>query len=166
MNPRFASIAFLLLLTLAAGFVWSSSSALPAVVASHFGASGAADGFMLRADYVLTMLLTLVGVALLVAFLPFALPHLGDGSINLPNRDYWLAPARRAQTFAFLRLHGLSFASALVAFLAYVHWLVVQANLRQPPQLSTPAIIAALLVFLAILAIWLIVLFARFRQSS
>ncbi len=166
MKQRLASIAFLLLLALAAGFVWSSSAALPPVVASHFGASGAADGFMARADYLLTMLLTLVGVALLVAFLPFVLPYLGDSGINLPNREYWLAPVRRAQTFAFLRLHGLSFASALVTFLAYVHWLVVQANERQPAQLSTPAIITALAVFLAVLAIWLIVLFARFRQSA
>jgi hypothetical protein len=166
MSQRFASATFLLLLALVAGFVWRSAGALPPLVASHFDVSGAANGFMPRADYVIGMLVTLVSAGLLVAFLPFALPLLGDSRINLPNRQYWLEPARRAQTFVYLRLHGLSFASALVLFLAYVHWLVLQANLRQPPQLSTSSMITALAVFLAIVAIWLNALHARFRDRA
>ena len=166
MNQRFAVTCFLMLLALAALFVWSTSGSLPSVVASHFDASGAANAFMPSSTYALGMLGVLIGVPGLTAFLPFALSRLQGRGLNIPNREYWLAPERIDESLAFLQRHCLVFASGLVIFLSYVHWLVVQANRHQPPLLSTSAIVTGLTVFFAAAAVWLIVLYARFRKVA
>jgi uncharacterized membrane protein len=166
MNHRTPAIIFIAFLALGMAFVWSTSSELPPVVASHFGASGSADGFTPRSSYVGIMLVLLGAVALLIGFLPFVLTRQGGAGLNLPNRQYWLAPERREETFRFLRLHGLVFASLFVAFFAYVHWLVVQANQLTPPLLSTSAIITALVVFFTGVAALLGAVYARFRKRA
>jgi hypothetical protein len=73
---------------------------LPATVASHFDLSGNADGWMQRD----TFLIIMGGVDLMVA-LVFAVTGplirlLPDSMINLPHREYWLAPERREGTFS------------------------------------------------------------------
>jgi hypothetical protein len=163
MKPRFGTIALLLLLAGITVFVWRTSRALPPIVASHFAASGAADGFMPRATYMVVLLLLVVGAPLLVAFLPSAVVAEDGGNLKIPSRRYWLAPERRQETVAFILGHGKWFSAALALFLAYVHWLVVQANQLQPPILSTSAMVSGLVAFFAALVAWLVVLFRRFR---
>ncbi len=166
MNPRRGTLALLLLLLMLAGFVWFTASSLPQVVASHFGASGAANDFMPRGTYVALMLVLIVGVPLLLGLLPAALAGEGGSKLNIPNREYWLAPERRESTVAFVRSHGQWFAAAVALFLSYVHWLVVQANKLQPPALSTAGITTGLVVFFLLLAVWLGILYARFRRYA
>jgi uncharacterized membrane protein len=147
-------------------FVLVTSLALPPVVASHFGPSGAADGFMSRAVYTVFLLVIAVGVPLFLAFVPATLIRKRGDNVNLPNRAYWLVPERREATMTFLRLYGLWFAMALALFLAYVHWLVVQANRVQPAVLSNAHMIGALVAFFVFLVVWLFVLLRRFRVAK
>ena len=163
---RAGTAAFVVLLAILAAFVWRSSQTLPPLVASHFAASGAANSFMSRGMYTIVSILLVVGAPLLVAFLPSALIGKGERKLNLPNRDYWLAPERREATLSFLRAHGKWFAAVLAVFLAYAHWLVVQANALEPPVLAPSAILRALAVFLAALAAWLVVLYVRLRKPA
>jgi uncharacterized membrane protein len=156
--------AYILFLALAAGFVWISSRALPDVVASHFGGSGLANGYMSHDGYVAFMLALLVGLAVFVVLLPNWLIAVPGARINLPNRDYWLAPERRAATVATLRGFMLRIGTLLTAILVYAHWLVVEANALTPPRLDNTWFLAGLAVFvLATLAsvAGLIVRFAR-----
>ena len=164
MKPRAGALALLLLLAALAAFVWRTSEALPPLVASHFAASGAANGFMPRGAYVTTLLALVIGVPLLLAALPSLI--VSCDNLRLPHREHWLAPQQRAATFAFIGAHGQWFAAAIALFMADVHWLVVQANQAQPPLLATNAIQRALLALLVALAIWLFVLYRRFRVRS
>jgi hypothetical protein len=157
-------LLFLLFLACAAAFVWLTSQSLPDVVASHFGAAGAADGFMTRDFYLRFMLAFAVGLPLLIFVVPYFALGRSGARINLPNREYWLAPERRAETVAFLRAHAVGFAVTLAVFLCYVHWLVVRANAVQPPHLSAPALIAGLAVFLLAMLVGAWRLFGRFRN--
>jgi uncharacterized membrane protein len=166
MTVRFGTIALLLLFAAVAAFVWGTSEALPALVASHFDASGSANGFMPRATYRRLMLALLVFVPLLVAFLPTALIGKGGRHVSLPNKDYWLAPERREETIGFIRTHGQVFAAAIAVFMGYVHWLVVLANRAHPPVLSTPAMLGGLAVFLVATMAWALVLVRRFRARD
>lgn len=160
----FSSALFLILLAGAAAFVWLTSRFLPEVVASHFGASGVANGFMPRALYLRFTLVLVVALPLAVVFLPtLALSH-PKARINVPNREYWLAPERRAETIAFLRRHMRRFGSMLVVFLCYVHWLVTRANDVIPPTLSSAWLIGGLVVFVGSLIAWTVVLLGRFRN--
>jgi uncharacterized membrane protein len=156
-------LRFALLVACAAAFVWLTALSMPDVVGSHFGASGTANGFMPRGTYIRFMLAVVVGLpALLVA-----VSHVAMGSrtrINLPNRDYWLAPERRAETVSYLRAHMVRFSVVLVVFLCYVHWLVVRANRVQPPHLSNPAMISGLVVLVLYALVWTRVLVRHFSN--
>jgi hypothetical protein len=138
---------------------------LPPVVASHFDASGAPDGALPRGLYLALMGALLAGVPLLLALLPRWMIGRDGARLNIPHRQYWLAPDRREQTLDFLRRQGRWFAAAVALFLAYAHGLVVQAN-RQPPSLATPALLAGLVVFLLATGAGLWVLHARFRRPD
>lgn len=157
-------LPFLALIALAALFVWISSRALPAVVASHFGVSGHANRLMRREAYVGFTLATVVLVPLLLVALPSWAFRNPKTRINLPHRDYWLAPQRRAQTVATLSTQLMRFAVLVLVFLCYVHWLVVKANQVTPPALAAHWLIAGLAAFLLATLVWVIALIRRFAR--
>ncbi len=156
---------FALYIAGAAAFVWLSSSGLPPVVAAHFGAGGAANGFMTRAGYTRFMMAFVIGLpAFMVLVTWFAVGN-ARARLNLPNRDHWLAPERRAATVAFLRTGILWFGVLLVTFLCYAHGLVVLANEVQPPELPESWFIGGLVVFFLVLFIAARTFLRRFQLS-
>jgi hypothetical protein len=138
---------------------------LPVRVASHFGASGLANGFMTREVYLaFTIGLVVVAPALVGLGIALSLKYFPQ-FINLPNRDYWLAPEQRDETTAFLTAHA-AWLAALLALLALgVHLLVVRANLSVPPRLETGPFLAMLLAFAFVMAAWIGALARRFRRD-
>ena len=155
---------FLITEALAAAFVWQTCGQLPDPVASHFDAAGAANGYMPRVYYTRLMLALVVGLPGLIVVLQslaFASPK---ARINLPNRDYWLAPERREETVAFLRQHLARLGSMLVVLLTGMHWLVVKANAHQPPGLPGRWFAGAVILFVLATLVWLWALSARFRR--
>ena len=159
-------VLFAIFVSCAAGFVWSTSLRLPKSVASHFGSSGFANGYMPHDFYVYFMLAFVIGLPTLLVFLTLLALANPKARINLPNKDYWLAPARRAETVAFLRAGVLWFGVMLVVLLCYAHWLVVLANEAQPVRLAESWLISGLLVFVAATLIWLTMLFGHFRRAA
>jgi hypothetical protein len=139
MNPRpsFLPYALLALGWVAfAAYVWYSARQLPERVAVHFGPSGLPDGWIMRGSYVET---TLIFGAVVPAFVAgvFAFIRVGDGRLmNIPRREYWLAPERRAETLAFVQRQGAWFAGLLIAFLAAAHYFILMANGQSPATLS------------------------------
>ncbi|MGA8278689.1 MAG: hypothetical protein WB784_10905 [Rhodanobacteraceae bacterium] len=157
---------FVLALACAAIFVFVTSAGLPPLVAAHFDSSGAPNGFMPRSVYVGFVLALIVGAPLLLV-LPLYFASSGSGArLNLPRKDYWLHPERRARTVAYLREQAQVFAILVVCFLAYVHWLVVGANMRQLPRLSPDAMLAGLAVLAVAVVAWLALLFRHFKRGT
>ena len=140
-------------------------SLLPSRVASHFGASGVADGFMSREAF-LAMQWTLTGfVAALffsIAALLRVLPH---DAINLPNKDYWLAPERRTATLDYVSDRMYAFGAATFALLTGVGQQVYEANIRGTLTLGTVTGVY-LLCYLLYTAIWCAALFKRFSLPA
>jgi hypothetical protein len=151
-------------LLLAVAFVFGTGSSLPPVVASHFAAGGAANGFMPRGTYLLFMTALLVGLPLLIAFISSITNSLPARFINLPNREYWLATERQANTVAYLRKHGARFGAILAIFLCFVHWLVVQANAHNPPLFPESLFFVGIAAFLVGLITWLGGFIVHFRR--
>ena len=145
---------FLVFVAAVAVYVWSTSGALPQVAASHFNASGQANGFMPRALYRDFMVGLVLVLPLLVVFLPNAFMRRASALINLPNRDYWLAPERREQTIESLCRGSFGFGYLLVGFLGYVHWLVVRSNQSAPPRLASEWFVGGLIVFIGCVVLW------------
>ena len=121
------------LIACAGALVLATSAGLPPVVASHFAADGRANGWMSREAYAWMMatmsLVTPCAVWAGAAWLPRRWPRL----VNLPHRDYWLAPERREATLAWLGRLGLWLGLLSAALIAAIHVEVVLANRRVPP---------------------------------
>jgi len=165
-HARRPLLLWALALASAVVFILVTSVNLPELVASHFDASGVPNGFMPRSTYLTVTLAIVVGVPLLL-MLPLYLASSGSGTrLNLPNKEYWLDPKRRAETVAYLRGQAQLFSVAICLFVSYVHWLVVGANARQPPQLSSSALLVALAVLLVALVVWLATLYGHFKRGG
>jgi hypothetical protein len=155
--------ATLLLIACGAVFIWLTSQNLPPLVASHFDSAGHVNAYMPRDSYIALFLGIAVVVPLFLVIVPrhaFSKPGV---RINLPNRDYWLAPERREETVRFLARQTSVFAWLVMLFLCYVQWLVVRANALTPPSLNSGALMSGLVVFLVCTFSWIVRLVARFR---
>jgi Protein of unknown function (DUF1648) len=158
-----ADIVFVAILAGAAAFVFQTGGTLPDIVTTHFGSSGEADGSMSRAIYVRFMLLFVVLLPLGLNLLVGRVLRLPSTRINIPHREYWLAPERRTETVERLRTHMRLFGLMLAGFLCYVHWRVVQANRLTPPALDSTKFAYGLALFMVALTAWIVVLRRAFR---
>lgn len=90
----------LLVLTLAAAIVQAAwwYPRLPAQVPTHFGPNGLPDGWSTPTQ----MIVVFVGLQFIsagsLALVAIALKFIPNSMINIPNRQYWLAPERREAT--------------------------------------------------------------------
>lgn len=152
-------------LVLVAGFILVTGSQLPATVASHFGAGGDADGFMPRAAYLGVMCVAGAALPAIIVIAQQRIMRKWPQRVNLPNREYWLAPQRREATVQAITRHLMLFGFGLSVLMAFAHWEVVQANLREPPRLAAARFTVAIAVFVAATASWVYRLYARFRRT-
>ncbi len=163
-SARLPLIIFVLLYSAFVIFVLVTVGQLPDRVASHFGASGAANGWMSRDSHVRYMMTFGLFFPLAVPAVCYCVRFLPVGLVNIPRREYWLAPERKSETINFLFRHAVWFGCLSVCFVAGSHWLVVDANLHSPPQLSTRLLVAVAGGFIAGLAWWIVVLLRRFMR--
>jgi hypothetical protein len=135
----------------------------PLRVAIQFNAQGQAGGWASRESH---LLMWLGLVVLLPAFIVTVFSSIGffpTQMVNLPNREYWLAPERRATTLLKLSRMGYGFASMLLIFLGGLYWMLLAANQAAPPQLPSQAMWITLGLYLAAVAGWLVALYRGFR---
>jgi uncharacterized membrane protein len=150
----------------AAVFVVMTSRTLPPKVASHFGPGGTANGYMWLRTYVYFMLAFVVLLPLFLNLIASAVARLPVTMINIPNRDYWLAPERRGLVVDRLRRQMQMFSAMLVVFLCFVHWEVVRANRLVPPMLDNHRFMLGMGLFMAALIVWIVSLRRQFRVPA
>ena len=146
-------IGALVAATLAHAGVWWFR--LPPRVATHFDASGNPDGWMTRDS----ALVTYIGIVALLAIVFVGIGPLirrfPADMVNVPDKEYWLAPERREETY-----RKIGDAMALLGLLALalvigIHELSFRANLLPQPHLGNTAWIA-MFVFLVGELVWVV----------
>jgi uncharacterized membrane protein len=145
--------------------VWLTAPQLPERVATHFGASGEANGWMTRDGHVRFLLLMgfavpafLVGVFALVR-------RLGGRGLNIPHKDYWLAPEREEETFAFIQRQGFWMAALFIGFFAAIQRSIVVANSHSPATLTAKDAAWSLGPFVVAMFIWIACFIGRFFRK-
>lgn len=128
MLRRPASVFFLLSLLVCALHLNWAATQLPERVATHFGTGGRADGWSDRNAFLLMYALLVVGMSAILGGIGLIIGRLPASAINLPNREYWLAPERRADTHARVREQMLVMAGATNLFFLGLMHLTVAAN--------------------------------------
>ncbi|HEY3900439.1 MAG TPA: DUF1648 domain-containing protein [Chthoniobacter sp.] len=167
MKPRHPLLPYALLALVWVAFavyVWVSSGNLPERVATHFGALGEPNGWETHAAYVRFTLIFGAAIPLFI-FGVFSLARVGDGALmNIPRKDYWLAPERRSETFAFVQRQGFRMGFLVIAFFALIHHLVLMANAQTPANLPLANVLwaaGALIVCVVVLMVGFIRYFYR-----
>jgi len=150
--------------TLCVAQAWYYYPLLPARVASHFGASGAPNGWMPKGALVWTDIIAVAMQALLFLATASSLPKYPDSRINLPNKSYWLAPPRREETFAAITGYFLWFGSATFLLLLDIFHQVFRFNLGQAAGLEHP--VQSLVAYVVFVIGWLICLWMRFAKAG
>jgi serine/threonine-protein kinase len=153
MQSQWPKLLFVGLAAYAAFHFSSLYAQLPDVMASHFNARGVANGWQTKSAF----LSVLIGVSVLAAVIGFGIPLLisllPPEFINLPNKRYWLAPERHAETMDFLNGYFAWFGCALFAVILFTINFALQANLhpdRRPDPMPMWFVLAGFLAFAAV----------------
>jgi uncharacterized membrane protein len=160
-------LLFVILLAGTTALIFHLAEELPDLVAVHFDAAGRANGFMTRTGCRDFMFASTLGMPLLIVIATTLLPRaLPVSLINIPHRDYWLAPERARVSLVFLSEQGLWFGCILVLFLGSVDGLLVEANAVSPPQFPSALLLAMLILFFCAVGAWFLRMLRRFRAPS
>jgi len=100
-----------------------------------------------------------VGIGLLTALVP-------AGLVNLPHREYWLAPERRAQTRAYISCQMAWMGCLALLFFAGIYCLTIRANHLTPPHLPMNLFLPLVVGFLAAVAAWTVIFMRHFAKPT
>jgi len=155
-------LVFVLLAVGAAIYFSSLYAQLPEVMASHFNARGVPNGWQTKSAF----FSVLIGVSVLAAVVGFGIPRLimllPPEYINLPNKGYWLAPERRADTMGFLNGYFAWFGCTLFAVILVTINFALQANLHPDRRPDAAPMLFVLAGFLAFAIMGTVRIFKRF----
>ncbi len=159
-------LALLTLLALVGLHIAWLAPLLPETVAAHFGPDGP-NNWTSRTALLLSYALVNLGfVALLVVPILF-LNKIPESLINLPHKDYWLAPQRRGDTqrIALGLISEMAAATVLLCMVAFHD--VATGSL---PRGEVPGIPGSfwmwLLAYLAFTGVWVVRLMRRFGRPG
>lgn len=158
-----ARIAFWGLVLLAIGQILYHFPHLPDRMATHFDSAGNADGWQSPAGFAGLYVFVLAMMILSFGLMPLVLGKLPDGLINLPHKDYWLAPERRGETLRALTDQMLWMGAGTMLLILVLMQGVIDTNLAREDRLPGSST-TLMVLYLAGVAIWLIHLFRRFGR--
>ena len=154
---------FLALIALAVTQIIYYYPRMPEVVASHFDGLGAPNDWSGKNGFFGLYAAILVMLVVIFIFVPGWSEKRRHFAMKIPNRDYWLAPERLAQTRAFFRHQMMIMGVIHVGLAIYAIQLAILANLTEQPRLH-PGIGWALTLYFVILIAWLIHFYWHFRK--
>jgi uncharacterized membrane protein len=165
LDSRLPKLIFVLLAVYAAVHFASVYPQLPDVVASHFDGRGAANGWQTKAAF----FGVLVGVSVLAAAIGFGVPRiicaLPPNLINLPNKQYWLAPEHRRETTEFLNAYFAWFGCALFLMIILTFDYATQNNLHRDHLPDSARMWYVLGGFLLFTIAWITGMLAKFLRT-
>jgi serine/threonine-protein kinase len=141
--------------------IWAYT-VLPERVASHWDGAGNPNGYMSRDGFVSFYLWLMVGLSTLFGGIGALVRVTPDDAVNLPNKEYWLAPERREATITTITQQMNAFTIMLNAFMIGIHQLSIMANLTPDKHLSN-GVWVLLLGFLGGTGFWVYKMITEFK---
>jgi uncharacterized membrane protein len=154
MRQRIALIVLVGLLVSLGVLIFVATGALPVRVATHFGIDGLPNRWVSRDRFAAFATLLALAPVIVLQGINFLIGRLPPSLINIPNRDYWLAEKRRDKTIRRIRVAVLEFGNAMLAFLIFVTWSIIDANRAAPDVRLGSTFVYGLFAFLGFAALW------------
>jgi len=139
---------------------------LPKTLASHFSGAGHATCWMTRAQFFITFAAAAIPALAIEFFVPPAIAKTTGNRLNLPNKEYWLAPERRAATFTYLQRFFAWYGCAILLLEVITMDLAIRANFQNPPEISTGPINFAISAFVILSVAAVVAVFRRFSKPA
>jgi uncharacterized membrane protein len=135
---------------------------LPETVASHFNASGVANGWMPKEAFFVVYAIMVLVACVVQFFVPYSIANVPNARVNLPHKDYWLAPAQRESTMAYFKKSFAWFGCALLLLEVLAMGLAIRANFNSPPRVSAVSMLTLVAAFLLYTIVWVILMVRHF----
>jgi uncharacterized membrane protein len=153
-DPRLPRFVYMMVLLIGIYQAVRYYPQLPARMASHFGISGAPNGWQSKQAF-----FTVTGFAVALTFfvsflLPIFLRTLPSSAINLPNKEYWLATEQRPGTFQFISAQMGWFGCSVLFLLLYAISQAIRVNLVPGMQFAARGMWFMLTGFLFFVILW------------
>jgi len=161
-NLKLSSIGVATLLLAHLGIIFYFYPILPESVPSHFGSNGEATSFSSK-EMMIGSHLAVIGVLLVIFGIVGALLKNGKASyINVPNREYWFAPERKAQSSNDVLSLLLWILCSVLALMLLVFYSTAESAILETNKLGAAFYIglAFFLLFDMFVVIYLIVRFS------
>lgn len=139
---------------------------LPAWMAVHFDVAGRPDGWGAKGPFLLTAASVPAVLLLLYGALRVFLRRVPDSLVNLPDKAYWLAPERRAQTLERFGVQAAYLVGLAMLLMDAQLYLVLEAACGEPPVLSSGAVWGTIVLFIAASVGWLVLSMRGFRRAK
>lgn len=139
---------------------------MPERMASHFAGDGRPNGWQPREAFFLIMLVVGALSGIISFFAPWRIASQPNARINLPNREYWLAPERRDQTMNYISAFMAWFGCGVLFVLISGTFLALQANLAPDHRFNSQAMFVVLAAFLLSLMVGMIRFVRHFQKDT
>ena len=163
-NKTLAILVFVLLCAVCIVHAFYYYPRLPEQVARHFGPSGQPDAWGSKLEFLIVYLSTVGVMAATFLILGMAIPRIPNWAINLPNKDYWLAPERRKKTLDHILPQLFWFGSITMIFLLDIFHQAFQVQLGKTKTLGHVWITMGFYLLAA--AVWCVVTYRKFSKKS
>ncbi len=140
---------------------------MPDPMVSHFGFSGKGDSEMSKNGFfILLGIIFLIMVISFIGMPRFFRKYKVKNSINLPNKDYWLAPERIDIFYDYFEHSFQWFGAATLILLITAIQLTFEANLQPEPVLNLKVFLTVFFGYLAFVIIWMISFYRKFSKTE
>ncbi|MFQ5511418.1 MAG: DUF1648 domain-containing protein [Candidatus Krumholzibacteriia bacterium] len=159
-SPRTIFVLLLIVAALQCAFYYPR---LPGTVASHFNGEGYPNDWSSKSVFFGIILAIAAMNAFFFLVMPGWFPRFSQARMNLPHKEYWLAPERLQETHRYIRTQTLWFGVASMVLMIGVTQMAIEANLSTQPALS-PGAFKLLIAYFVFVAAWLVRFFVRFLR--
>jgi|WetSurMetagenome_2_1015567.scaffolds.fasta_scaffold747621_1 uncharacterized membrane protein len=137
---------------------------LPDKIASHFGVSGQPNDWSSKTSFITFYYIITAVMILIFLGLRFGISKIPVSMINMPNKEYWLSPEKKQETFDFMSHYSMWFGSATLLLLLYMFNQSFQVSLGRAKSLSHPALATG--IYIAFMALWMTGMIRRFSKNG
>ena len=141
-------------------------SLMPEQMAAHFNIQGAPDRFVPKAQFFWLQLQTMLIVILVSLPIQILFLVIPPNIVNMPNREYWLAPERRRETMGRISDFGSTLFGVILLAIQAAFEISAYANLRTPILFDARLMGIVMMSALAVIVWMLMRLTSSFRQTS
>ena len=139
---------------------------MPQLMAAHFAADGRVNGWQPRESFFFLAVLINALSAVITFFAPWQIASKPNARINLPHRDYWLAPERREATMRYIASIMAWFGCGVLLVLISGTFLALRANLTSDHRFNSEAMLVVMGAFLLSLMFLMLGLIRHFQSAA